>query len=34
MKKVVVARWDALEERVPEHALGGNLDLVLVRDVE
>ena len=31
MKKVAVANWDALEDRVPSHALVANVDLVITR---
>jgi glutamate synthase domain-containing protein 2 len=31
MNKVAVARWDALQDRVPAHALVGDVDLVIVR---
>lgn len=31
MNKTVVARWDALEDRAPAHALVANVDLVIVR---
>ena len=31
MKKVSVANWDDLEDRIPTHALVANVDLVIVR---
>lgn len=31
MKKIAVAKWDALADRSPQHALVGDVDLVVVR---
>ena len=31
MNKLAISRWDDLADRVPEHALVGNVDLVIIR---
>ena len=31
MKKIKIADWDALPDRMPAHALVSNVDLVIVR---